>query len=177
MQFISMTSSDKNIVTSKRELSMMLAHIIFETGGFRSLSETACKREDCSSIYGKSDTRNLDYRGRGFIQISYLKNYHDASKELFGDSRLVDNPLLVATNETINWKVTAWYWQKYVHSVPQVLLGYFGYSTKAINGPIECSLDSEASNVQKAKNRFLVYKHVLKEFAPNEYPIEAGCYS
>lgn len=35
------------------------------------------------------------FRGRGFIQLTGRCNYAEYSRELFGDSRLVDNPLLL----------------------------------------------------------------------------------
>ncbi|HEX4769818.1 MAG TPA: peptidoglycan-binding protein [Bryobacteraceae bacterium] len=41
---------------------------------------------------GLEDAAN--FRGRGFIQITGRSNYQTYSRELFGDSRLVDDPLL-----------------------------------------------------------------------------------
>lgn len=47
---------------------------------------------------GQQDASN--FRGRGFIQITGRCNYVAYSKELFKDTRLVDNPLMVHQQDT-----------------------------------------------------------------------------
>ena len=51
------------------------------------------------------------YRGRGFIQLTFKSNYAAASKDLFKDDRLVQNPDLV-NDPTIAALVVAWYMKK-----------------------------------------------------------------
>jgi len=51
------------------------------------------------------------YRGRGFIQLTGKNNYAAASKEIYGDNRLVENPDLV-NQPDIAAQVTAWYMKK-----------------------------------------------------------------
>jgi predicted chitinase len=48
------------------------------------------------------------YRGRGFIQLTGKKNYRAASKALYGDDRLVQNPDLV-NDPSVAAPVVAWY--------------------------------------------------------------------
>lgn len=48
------------------------------------------------------------YRGRGFIQLTGKNNYAAASKAIYKDDRLVENPDLV-NNPEIAAEVTAWY--------------------------------------------------------------------
>jgi len=51
------------------------------------------------------------FRGRGFIQLTGKNNYTNASKDLFKDDRLAQNPDLVL-DPTIAALVTAWYMKK-----------------------------------------------------------------
>jgi putative chitinase len=55
---------------------------------------------------GLEDAAN--FRGRGFIQITGRDNYATHSRQLFGDSRLVDNPLL-AHRQDVAARVLAHY--------------------------------------------------------------------
>jgi predicted chitinase len=48
------------------------------------------------------------FRGRGYIQLTGRNNYAKASKEIFGDDRLVKNPELVNQPEVAS-KVVGWY--------------------------------------------------------------------
>lgn len=51
------------------------------------------------------------YRGRGNIQLTGKSNYAAASKAIYGDNRLVDNPDLV-NDPAVAAEVTAWYMEK-----------------------------------------------------------------
>lgn len=51
------------------------------------------------------------YRGRGFIQITGKSNYAAASKAIFGDNRLVDNPDL-ANDPAVAAQISAWFTEK-----------------------------------------------------------------
>ncbi len=51
------------------------------------------------------------YRGRGFIQLTGKSNYAAASKAIYGDNRLVDNPDLV-NDPNVAAQVSAWYMKK-----------------------------------------------------------------
>jgi predicted chitinase len=51
------------------------------------------------------------YRGRGYIQLTGKNNYAAASKEIFGDNRLVDNPDL-ALDPVVAKHITDWFMKK-----------------------------------------------------------------
>jgi predicted chitinase len=51
------------------------------------------------------------YRGRGYIQLTGKNNYAAASKEIFGDNRLVDNPDL-ALDPVVAKQITDWFMEK-----------------------------------------------------------------
>ena len=107
------------------------------------------------------------------ILQSWDYNYQEASLDLYGDLRLLFNPDQVALDESIAWQTAFWYWSKKVNTVPSVKMGYFGVSTNAINGALECS----GPKRDAAQNRFRIYKNVLIAFNVNETPIEYGCYN
>jgi predicted chitinase len=48
------------------------------------------------------------YRGRGFIQLTGKNNYAAASKDIFGDDRLVKNPDM-ANDPSVAAQITAWF--------------------------------------------------------------------
>ena len=50
--------------------------------------------------------------GRGLKQLTGRFNYTRASKDLYGDDRLVKNPDLVATDKTIALETACWFWSK-----------------------------------------------------------------
>jgi len=67
-----------------------------------------------------------------------------------------------------------WFWKRRVHSVPDVLRGHFGATTKAIVNQ-EC-VDQSKTDV--AKKRYLRFIDCLKvcNYTDNDYS-EEGCYS
>jgi len=69
-----------------------------------------------NSVYGgkMGNTEPGDgwkYRGRGFIQLTGKDNYKSASKDIFGDDRLLQNPDL-ANDPQVATQVTAWFMKK-----------------------------------------------------------------
>lgn len=50
--------------------------------------------------------------GRGLKQLTGRSNYTRASKDLYGDDRLVKNPDLVSNDKTIALETACWFWQK-----------------------------------------------------------------
>ena len=113
---------------------------------------------DC---YKRSNSKSWDY------------NYKAASEALYGDDRLLYNPDLVASNDTIAWATAFWYWKTSVATNPQVQAGYFGASTNAINGALEC----QGAYQSKAQGRYGLYKVVFAAFNLPGSPIENGCYN
>lgn len=79
----------------------------------------------------------------------------------------------MSQNDEYAWATAFWFWKTNVGSRAEVKKGYFGSSTMAINGGLECNGPYKA----KATKRFNVYKIVLEKFNVNENPIENGCYN
>jgi putative chitinase len=103
------------------ELAQFIAQTHHETGAFTKLIEMGSERQITRNYdirhnpelaRSLGNTRPGDgwkYRGRGFIQLTGKANYASASKELFGDDRLVNNPEL-ASDPIIAANIALWYW-------------------------------------------------------------------
>lgn len=132
-----------------KEQAMFLANSIWETGGLQFMKEIACSNGSCA--YGK-------YYGRGFIQLTWDYNYREASKDIFGNDSLFNNPDIAATPEGA-WQTALWFWNKRVAPVLKeknaVETYKLGYSIKVINGGLECPAN------QKAQNRMAIYNEIL----------------
>lgn len=161
-------------ITSNTELAMFFAEVLWESVGLTAVSETACKVNNCAGSYDNGQgIPGKYYYGRGYIQLSWNYNYADASKDLYGDDRLLQNPDQVATDDGIAWDVSFWFWKSRVK--PKLNgTNQFGLATRAINGGLECD---GAAHVDTAKKRFQIYTAILKVFEPSATPIETGCYS
>ena len=161
-------------ITSRMELAMFLAQIMWESGGLIYKSELACASNNCQGSYVDSvGLAGKYYYGRGYIQLTWGANYQKASLALYNDDRLLQNPDQVATDETVAWGVSFWYWKDMVK--PSLgTSNHFGLSTKAINGSLECG---SGPNTDRAKKRFQVYTEVLKVFDSSQTAVETGCYN
>lgn len=164
----------KSKISSKREAAMFLAQILHESGGLQYTAEIKCKTSGCPGDYPLTGIGKpgKTYYGRGYIQLTWDYNYSKASKALYSDSRLVDNPDQVASNDECAWGVSFWFWDTNVHTAPGVQQGKFGAATNAINGPLECKQKSNPTAVQK---RNANYAKCLKAFGINETPDTSGC--
>jgi len=158
-------------ISSNQEAAMFLANVIHETGGLQKLSEDGCTCANCGANYrSPGDATNVCYYGRGYLQLSWSYNYGPASKDLYGDNRLLTNPDQVATNEEIAWATAFWFWKTRVRNASGVLQGNFGASVRAINGGIECN----GSN-QFTADRFRVYSCTHSAFGvPGSAPTYSG---
>jgi predicted chitinase len=170
-----MKGLNKSKISSKKEAAMFLAQILHESGGLIYTAEIKCKDTGCPGDYplkagvGKP---GKTYFGRGYIQLTWDYNYDKASKALYSDSRLLDNPEQVATNDEYSWAVSFWFWDANVHDAPGVQQGKFGAATNAINGPLECVQKSNPTAVQKRNDN---YAKCLKDFGINDTPDTSGC--
>ncbi|OLY78715.1 Endochitinase PR4 [Smittium mucronatum] len=166
-----LNNCEKFQITSKVEAAMIYTNIIWESGGFRYNREILCESTDCSLVYPPSSGYyTVDFGGRGYIQLTWLENYKAASDSLYGDDRLVQNPDLVI-DEQVNWDVTFWYWNTFVHIDPGVQEGHFGSSINMINGALEC----RGEHQDIAQKRFDIYTKVLSVFDSSATPDYSGC--
>ena len=126
---------------NERQIAAILGNVGKESGFTVKSEGGAYTRKRAEEVFGKARVQNLSdadlkdpkkmlelqyagrmgnkeagegykYRGRGFIQLTGKNNYTEASKEIFGDDRLVKNPDLVS-DPKIAAKVTAWFTQKH----------------------------------------------------------------
>lgn len=168
--------ADKGGITSKRELAMFLAEILHESGGLRYKKELACEHTGCPGSYvAGGEPAGKHYYGRGYIQLSWIYNYREASQALYGNDRLVQDPDFVGNTEEGAWGTAFWFWKARVHNAAGVQQGQFGSATRAINGGLECG---NGPNVHLARQRFEMYKKVLNAFGCGAVQAnEQGCYN
>lgn len=114
-------------IDSENEAAMFMAQLIHESGGFVYNEEWG---------KGKNQPYGEVYYGRGYIQLTWKRNYEMASKDTFGDDRLVRNPDMVSNDKDLSMRVSVWFWDRIVREGGGVKLNKFGMTTKAIN-PIE----------------------------------------
>ncbi|MEV6560346.1 chitinase [Nocardia sp. NPDC051756] len=159
-------------VSSRKDLAQFLAQILWESDGLRSKEEYLAANDPAAvaTAYAGPDDNGKVFYGRGYIQLAWADNYRAASQDIFGDDRLYRTPEVVAEDEYTAWAVSFWYWRARV----AIAAGYgegFGFTTKAINGALECSGDST-----KAERRYKTYTKVAA--ALGETPLgPEGCYS
>ncbi len=163
-------------ITDEAEVAMFLSQIIWESGGLQFKEELACTSQaiagyGCPNSYRTpGDPANIFFFGRGYIQLTWSANYKAASEAIYGDSRLLEDPDLVATDEQAAWATAFWYWKTNVATDPLVKAGNFGASTNRINGGLECSPCRGA-----CISRFEIYKVILKLFGSPVAPDNSGC--
>jgi len=158
-------------ITTKRELAMFLSEILHESGGLQFKSELACGGNNCAGSYRVAgDHPAKFYYGRGYIQLSWSYNYRAASKALYNDERLINDPDLVARDEKVAWETTLWFWKANVRTDPGVQRGQLGSATNRINGALECNPCKLS-----CPTRFKYYSTILRTWNVNETPSNAGC--
>lgn len=151
--------------TTARELAMFLANVLHESGRLRYKEERKCHKnpKSCDKSYHAScDAPGKTYWGRGYMQLSWCYNYRDASKALYGNEILLDNPDQVATNEEVAWNTSFWYWKAKVHDAFGIQEGHFGASINAINPTYEC--EDHPPNPEEAQNRKDIYERFWQLF-------------
>ncbi|KAM0679326.1 hypothetical protein BDAP_000193 [Binucleata daphniae] len=144
------------------EASMLLAHMIHETGGFVYREELFALNnpEEAKKAYsGEKGLKSKSYHGRGFIMLSYPDNYMNASIGLGMDDTLLKQPEMVAESDELCIRTALWYWNNVVKKSRNVCDNNFNASTLEINGPIERTGEGR----KKAKHRLDLYQTIAKE--------------
>ncbi|XP_062536245.1 uncharacterized protein LOC134205196 [Armigeres subalbatus] len=136
-------------ISEKNEAAMFIAQLIHESGGFQHRVETGRGR---GHDYGSTS-----YYGRGYIQLTHDYNYRDASRAIFNDDRLVNNPDLVSDSVDMSMRVSVWFWEKRVRPAGGPANNNFGLTTNAINGGLE------PAGSAGAIKRYDLYKKVADE--------------
>lgn len=172
-------ASSVGSVANNQEAAMVLAHMLQETGGLKQLREEKCLRNNCDGEYRCNDAdwcrpRNCDrpgqyYYGRGYLQLSWCANYQEASRAIFNDDRLLDDPDMVARDDGLAWRTAFLFWKNEVRNTPGVQQGQFGVSTRKINS-MECT-----SNDGKKQKRFDFYVKNRQAFGVGGQADPTGC--
>mmetsp|Transcript_35116 Transcript_35116/g.113684 ORF Transcript_35116/g.113684 Transcript_35116/m.113684 type:complete len:489 (+) Transcript_35116:237-1703(+) len=125
-----------------------------------------------------------EYKGRGPKQLSWNYNYGQFSEQFCGDkSILLENPQRVATNPTLAWASSIWFWftggacnpgETCKPSCHDVFLGTkpmcagdvqanhkygLGWVTNVINGGLECGGAGQGKCDYRVHSRVRFYKH------------------
>ncbi|MFP6687297.1 MAG: chitinase [Polyangiaceae bacterium] len=186
--------SDSDAV-NVRELAAFLANVSLETngaaagetnGGLCFASEVGCDAEGASCDYCSGLTAPWNtappqcpfgYYGRGALQITNPKNYHDTSMLVFGDDRLYQNPDAILEGATA-WEASLAFWSGVEGGLASsatsvqgrttcheaiVDSGDFGKTVEVINGNLECG-NPGAAFVAKTAKRVAYYKAYLALF-------------
>jgi predicted chitinase len=90
-------------IDTPRRVQMFLANIIQETDALKTLAEY-----DSSDGYYLRSKRYYPYYGRGYIQLTWEDNYHDAGAALGED--LVADPTLLEEDKDLAARAAVWYW-------------------------------------------------------------------
>nr|ALV66646.1 putative endochitinase 1 [Tachinaephagus zealandicus] len=155
------------------EMAMLLAQLIHESGSFRYREEIVCTTGNkCANSYkDEIGLPGKSYHGRGFIQLTWGKNYRDASRGLGLGDKLLQHPEIVASDTKIAMDSSIWYWKDKVRPMLKGDFTRFGLTTKAINGALECKGYNE-----RAANRYKIYGTVT-EVLQIQKASENGCYN
>lgn len=157
-----------------------------ETGGCEAWGLCFVEEESgqyCSPSSTYTCTDGKEYKGRGPKQLSWNYNYGQFSEEFCGDkSILLDNPDWVASNPTLAWASSMWFWftggaclpgESCKPSCHDVFLGKkpicvgdmnagrqygLGWVTNVINGGLECGGAGEGKCDFRVHSRVKYYK-------------------
>lgn len=159
----------------KAMAAQFLAQIAHESGGYKYDEEIACAGNKCPGQYGSDQgAPGKQYYGRGFMQLSWPANYKAASNDLYKNNSLYENPEKVASDLKIAYDVSQWFWDTNVMGKPGVGPDHFGFTTKAINGALECKNNN---NIEKSKKRYDIYTKFAKAMKLEKIADEEGCYT
>mmetsp|Transcript_4483 Transcript_4483/g.12880 ORF Transcript_4483/g.12880 Transcript_4483/m.12880 type:complete len:257 (-) Transcript_4483:197-967(-) len=157
--------------TLYRQLAFV-AHTIWESVAYTYVEEIAATQ---GSQWAKANYQDCDwatdgiqypenpnnyYYGRGYLQLSWCANYKSygadraiqSNNDITDPNLFYDHPELVATKEYA-MDSASWFFQDQVHNYN----GQFGWTTRAINGWLECADNGDREIADK---RYALFKHL-----------------
>lgn len=90
-----------------------IAQIAHESGCFNYVRELASGKdyEGRKDLGNTNEGDGVKFKGRGLIQVTGRANYEQCSKALFGDLRLINEPMLLEVAENAV-ESACWFWKK-----------------------------------------------------------------
>lgn len=150
----------KKVGMEGAELSQFMAQAAHETLNFSKMAEVGTPKYFAKKYDPKYNPRKAKilgnkkvgdgelFKGRGYLQLTGRDNYTRASKALYGDDRLVQNPDLVEKDQKIAAETAIWYWKNRV--APKI--GDFS-NTKAVTKKINPGM----KGMKSRKNQYAQY--------------------
>ncbi|XP_058824725.1 uncharacterized protein LOC131685195 [Topomyia yanbarensis] len=123
-------------IRDPNEAAMFIAHLIYESDGFQNQEESDAE-----------DQPYAPYHGRGFIQLTWEANYCAASRELYGNDCLVQNPDLVLDDLGTSMDVSLWFWKHKVRPAAAPFTDFY-QTTKVMNGVVETSSEHRIAKIR-----------------------------
>jgi len=151
---------------------MFFAHVSHETDGLKTYEEYCGQSGACANDYQDSwcppvqGQPGKTYYGRGWFQLSWPCNYHDAGQALGLD--FLQNPEQVAESDVYAAATAMWFW-KANNMGESARHGNFAETTRKIN-KIECG------NTPQQTNRIERYQKVRQCFGLSRETINLRCY-
>jgi Chitinase class I len=150
----------------KREIAALMAHIWQETGGLQFVTEVSPPSDYCRAMDPLYPcVAGQTYIGRGPLQLSWNYNYGQAG-EYLGVPTLLSNPGQVATDPSLSWRGSMFFWMAWRDKDTNSLLvgphyrflhDGFGASIRAVNGALECAPTGTAAGLAAAEHRKQLY--------------------
>lgn len=147
-------------ITTGPRVAAFMAQVAHESGGFRYVRELWGPTTAQQRYEGRADLGNTvagdgkRYLGRGLIQITGRANYVAASRALYGDLRLVDEPSLLEQPDAAV-QSACWFWDsRKLNDYADA--GQFETITRRVNGGLNGYSDRVAWH-QKAKLIWLMH--------------------
>nr|QEL09537.1 class VII chitinase [Pinus banksiana] len=147
-------TSDDN----KRELAAFFANVAHETGSLCYIEEIN-KSDYCDSTNTQYPcVAGKQYYGRGPLQLTWNYNYGAAGNYLGFDG--LNNPDIVAQDDSISWKTAVWFWMLDSNCHSAITSGQgFGATIQAINSG-ECN----GGNTAAVTDRVNYYNNYCGQF-------------
>lgn len=161
-----------------------------------------CFVEEAAGTYCSPSTQypcvpNVEYKGRGPMQLSYNFNYGQFSEQFCGSKDvLLQNPGYVASNPTLAWSSAIWFWltggacgvgETCKPNCHDVFVGTkvvcpsdaqagrkygLGWVTNIVNGGLECGGAGNGKCDYRVQSRVRFYKHFCSILGVS--PLAAG---
>ncbi|OXA50750.1 chitinase 5 [Folsomia candida] len=158
---------------SKDLLAMFFANVLHESRGLQSKREENPPHDyNTVQAWFQQVDKELQkqypqnkYFGRGYLQLSWIGNYREASEAIFPNDKLklVKDPDLIARDESVAWKTAFWFWMKNVNRH----VCCFPSSIKRINPTEETK--------SQIDSRISIYKKVVDAFDVDAIMKKDGC--